>query len=173
MQSVGHRQHEPHAQHQRAPPRTTARRGGRIMLIRPILARIHATGSAHHGQQHEEQCAHAIEPQMQRFAAQQESAPPFPIPCCRTAPSAPRSARRPRRSAVRASQVRESREPTTTPVARVTKASSKSGPGVMASPPVWKRPPTRHPPRQPPERFLRPSHSLRSARAAARGQGCG
>ena len=173
MQSIGHRQHEAHAQHQRAPPRTAAWRGGRIILIRPILARIHC---------------HRLRPPRTTARGTVRSAPssrrcsgspPSKNPLRHSQSPLPNSTISAALSpatvpvAVRASQVRGSREPTTTPVARVTKANSKSGPGVMASPPVWKRLPTRHPPRQPPERFLRPSHSLRSARAAARGQGCG
>ena len=49
------------------------------MMIRPILTGIHGAGSAHHRYQHQEHGAQAIQTQMQRFAAQQESALPLPI----------------------------------------------------------------------------------------------
>ena len=130
------------------------------MMIRPILARIHATGSTHHGQQREEQCAHAIEPQMQRLAAQRESAPPFPIRSPSSTISAALSPATVPVSGQGQPSPRQPRSLTTTPAARVTNGEQQQA--ALAS---WlhlrlgSRPPTRHPPRQPPERFLHPSRS--------------
>ncbi len=78
MQSVRAQQHEAHVEEQAVPPRAARRRGGRMIFVRPIFAGIQSSRAANHREQNQKERAEAVEPQMQRLAADDKARLPVP-----------------------------------------------------------------------------------------------
>jgi hypothetical protein len=79
VEAVGGHEHETeHGQHEEAPPTATGRRGERVRAIGPVGARVDGAGAADDAEQREEKCAEGVEAEVERLAADRESAAPFP-----------------------------------------------------------------------------------------------